>query len=179
MNFRRAVLIVGLLLVVATGAYAAWKFLNPAPKAPPHGTTIVHAAPQTGDDEDAPESEDVATVKIVKPRRDKAFTISVHQYASVEAYYEADLRARASGVIKYIPKDVGAPVTQGELLVEIDVPDLRQEVFQKDAVVAQRRQELRMAKSMLKVAAANVDVAHESIEAAQVKVLSALATREY
>jgi multidrug efflux pump subunit AcrA (membrane-fusion protein) len=180
MKFRRAALVVGLLLLAAAGSAGAWKLFNAAPKVPPHGTTVLHAAPSTGnDDEDLPESEDVVTVKIVKPRRDKAFTISVHQYASVEAYYEAELRARASGVVKYIPKDVGAPVTQGELLLEIDVPDLRQEVFQKDAVVEQRRQELRVAKSLLKVAAANVEVAHESIEAAQAKVLGALATREY
>src|SRR5207249_3256718 len=93
-------------------------------------------------------------------------------------YYQADLRARASGVIKYIPKDVGARVSQGELLVEIDVPDQRQEVAQKDAVVEQRRQELRVAKSQLKTAAANVEVAQAAIEQAHTHVTQAQATRD-
>jgi multidrug resistance efflux pump len=82
-------------------------------------------------------------------------------------------------VIIYLPKDVGARVAQGELLVEIDVPDLRQEVAQKDAVVEQRRQELRVAKAQLKTATAFVELAQAAIEQAQTRVVSAEATRDF
>src|SRR5205085_11576586 len=122
--------------------------------------------PPEEEDEDQRETDDVSKVKTVRPKRDRAYTVTVHSFATVEPYYSAELRARASGVVKYIPKDVGARVTQGELLVEIDVPDLRQEVAQKEAVVGQRRNELRVAKSQLKTGAALIEVAQAAIETA-------------
>jgi multidrug efflux pump subunit AcrA (membrane-fusion protein) len=170
---------VGVMVLTATavGAAGAWKWLTPPP--PPTNVAPVPAAANAPDDEDPPEGDEVAVVKTVHPKRDKTFTVTVHQYATVQAYYQVDLRARASGVIKYIPKDKGSRVAQGELLLEIDVPDLRQEVAQKDAVVEQRRNELRVAKSMLKTAAAGIELAHAAVEQAQAQVAAAFATRTF
>src|SRR5262245_29829402 len=66
-------------------------------------------------------------VKTIRPKRDPALQVAVEQLARVEPYYRADLRARVAGVVKYVAKDIGAEVRRGELLVEIDVPDLHQE----------------------------------------------------
>src|SRR5262249_34113287 len=108
---------------------------------------------------------------------DKAFTVASNQLASVEAYYQANLRARTAGVVKYIPKDVGAAVTQGELLVEVDVPDLWQEVAQKEAVIEQRRQEMLVAKAKVKDALAQLEVARANIDQQKTLVDQANATR--
>jgi multidrug resistance efflux pump len=180
MLIRRSILISGgiAITLAAASSAATWKWFTPTPRIPGKATIEIQAALPAKDDDEPTEVDEIATVKTVRPKRDKAFTVSVHQYASVEAYNEADLRARASGVIKYIPKDVGARVTQGELLLEIDVPDLRQEVAQKDAVVDQRRQELRVARSQVKTATANVEVAEAMIEQAHTHVTAALATRD-
>lgn len=179
MILRRAMLAGAVAVTAAAvGAAGVWKWRVPPPRpsvAP--AAAVAPAAP--ADDAEPSEGDDVATVKTVHPKRDKTFTLSVHQFATVEAYYQAGLHARASGVVKYIPKDVGARVTRGELLAEIDVPDLRQEVAQKDAVIEQRRNELLMSKSMLKTAAANIEVAQAAIEQAQTEVTSAQATRDY
>src|SRR5438045_3855660 len=134
MVLRRAVLAGAVAVTAAAiGAAATWRWANP-PRSQLISPPVAAMVGAGSEDEDPPEAEDVATVKTVHPKRDKAFTVTVHQFATVEAYYTADLRARASGVVKYVPKDVGGRVTQGELLVEIDVPDLRQEVAQKEAV---------------------------------------------
>src|SRR5262245_4256019 len=178
MNVRRVFLIGTGVLVGAAGTAGAWKWLAPVPKFVPNAQSVAQSGPGGVEGQDPPDSEEVPTVKTVHPKRDKAFTVSVHQFATVEPYYLAELRARASGVVKYVPKDVGARVTQGELLVEIDVPDLRQEVAQKEAAIEQRRQELRVAKSQIKTAEANVEVAHAAIEQAQTMVAAARATRD-
>jgi multidrug efflux pump subunit AcrA (membrane-fusion protein) len=165
---------VGTLIGVALGVVVAFHWL-------PH--TRTHAArhqplPEESTADEPPEGEEAIVVKTIHPKRDRTYTVTSQQYTTVEPYYQADLRARASGVIKYIPKDVGGRVSQGELLVEIDVPDLRQEVAQKEAVVDQRRQELRVAKAQLKNAAAHVDIARTAIDLAETQVEQAKATRD-
>jgi multidrug efflux pump subunit AcrA (membrane-fusion protein) len=183
MALRRGVVIgtIATLLVGACGAGVAYYVMPRArpPKAHPESSAPhPHADVEESDDESDKPIDDV-TVKTIHPKRDKNFTVTFRQLCFVRAYFEVALRARASGVIKYIPKDVGARVTQGELLVEIDVPDLRQEVAQKDAVVDQRRQELQVAKAQLKTAAAFVEVAQAEADVAQAQVAAALATRDF
>jgi multidrug efflux pump subunit AcrA (membrane-fusion protein) len=163
----------GMVLAAGLGAGAAHLWLPRVPAHPPLVHTIV-----VDDPSDDPQGEQAVIVKTIHPKRDRSFTVTVQQFATVEPYYQADLRARASGVVKFIPKDIGAPVQQGELLVEIDVPDLRQEVFQKEAVIQQRRNELRLARAQAKTAEAHLDVARASIEQAQTLVAQTKATRD-
>src|SRR5438445_11309156 len=121
MNFRGFFLMAGgTMLGVAAGVGSMLYVTRPLPVAPQaHAMPIPVETP-----EEVEEPDDSVVVNTIRPKRDKAFTVAINQLASIEAYYQANLRARAAGVVKYIPKDVGAPVTQGELLIEIDVPDL-------------------------------------------------------
>ena len=70
-------------------------------------------------------------------------------------------------------------MTQGELLAEIDVPDLLQEVAQKEAVIEQRRQELVVAKAKIKDALAQLEVARANIDQQKTLVAQADATRRF
>jgi multidrug efflux pump subunit AcrA (membrane-fusion protein) len=106
----------------------------------------------------------VIPVKSILPRRDSTFAIAVQELASVEAFNRADLYSRVAGPVKYIQKDLGNPVRQGELLVEIDAPDRDQDVVEKAAVVQQRRQEVRLARAKLKLAKAAIEVAYTNID---------------
>jgi multidrug efflux pump subunit AcrA (membrane-fusion protein) len=101
------------------------------------------------------------SVKTIRPRRDASLEMTVEQPAYVEAYYRADLRARVAGPVKYIQKNIGDKVTTNERLVEIDVPDLRAAVNQKQAVVRQRQSDLAVAEATVRIArAAQVAVEH-------------------
>src|SRR5689334_23433954 len=51
----------------------------------------------------------------------------------LEAYAQAQLYARVSGYIKEWKVDIGSPVTAGQLLAEIDAPDLDQQIMQAQA----------------------------------------------
>ena len=183
MALRRGTTIgaLAVLLIGATSAGVAYYVL-------PHGhspkglseTSASHSSADVDMSEDESDRPDeIPTVKTIHPKRDKNFTVTFQRLCTVRPYFEVELMARASGVIKYIPKDVGRAVTQGELLVEIDVPDLRYEVAQKDAVIGQRQQELRVAKAQLKTSAAFVELAQAAIEQAQAQVSAANSTREY
>ena len=164
-NRLRRRFVVGLLVLLGLGGAAAGVgvltgFLpNPVvagdPKASGHG-----AAVDTGPQQ----------VKVVRPRRDPNFRITTQQFAVVEPFYQAGLRARVTGVVRSVSKDIGEPVRAGELLVDIDAPDLKQAVEQKDAVVRQRERELDVAQADLAVARNMVDAAAVAVRAKAVEI---------
>jgi multidrug efflux pump subunit AcrA (membrane-fusion protein) len=122
------------------------------------------ASTSSSSDRDEPEAySSEITVKTIHPRRDPSFRMSVERPAYVDAYYQADLFSRVAGTVKSIDVNIGDRIKGGEELVHIDVPDLEEEVLQKDAVVGQRKKELALAQAFLKTAAAAVVIARALI----------------
>jgi membrane fusion protein (multidrug efflux system) len=66
--------------------------------------------------------------------------------AEVKPYIEAPIYARSSGYLKSWLVDIGAKVEAGELLAEIDAPELLQELAQARAQLAQAQANLALAK---------------------------------
>lgn len=58
---------------------------------------------------------------------------------SVQAYTEAPIYARTSGYLKEWRVDIGSPVTKGQLLAEIDAPEIDQQYAQAQADLATAR----------------------------------------
>ncbi|VTT98885.1 rnd family efflux transporter mfp subunit : RND family efflux transporter, MFP subunit OS=Singulisphaera acidiphila (strain ATCC BAA-1392 / DSM 18658 / VKM B-2454 / MOB10) GN=Sinac_0100 PE=4 SV=1: HlyD [Gemmataceae bacterium] len=112
-------------------------------------------------------------VKVVTPKRDPNFRISIRRVAVIEPYHQAGLRARVSGVVRSVTKDIGDPVRAGEVLAEIDVPDLRQAVEQKDAIIHQREKELAASRADLAVARSAVDAATVAVKFKAIEVTRA------
>jgi RND family efflux transporter MFP subunit len=54
----------------------------------------------------------------------------------LEAYTQAQIYARVSGYLKGWKADIGTPVKAGDLLAEIDAPDLDQQIMQAEANLA-------------------------------------------
>ena len=54
----------------------------------------------------------------------------------LEAYSRAPIYARVSGFLKAWHVDIGAPVKAGQLLAEIEAPDLDQQLLQAKAALA-------------------------------------------
>lgn len=65
----------------------------------------------------------------------------------VKPFVEAAIYARASGYVKRWLVDIGAPVKEGELLAELDTPELNQEFAQTKAELAQAEAALALAKT--------------------------------
>jgi RND family efflux transporter MFP subunit len=77
----------------------------------------------------------VPTVAVVSPGRGEARQELVLP-GDVEAYYQAPIYARVSGYVKMWYEDIGAHVKAGQLLAEIDAPDLDQQLAQAKANLA-------------------------------------------
>ncbi len=166
-NRWRMILPVGVLLTFAVAAVAgivAGLIPNP-----------LHAkAAKAG----TPAGPSVVTVKVVKPKRESSVAITVDQIATVEPFFQADLRARASGTVKSVLRGIGDKVKKGEVLVVIDVPESEQDVFRMDAMILQRQQELKVSDAKLKDANAAKDVSAATIKQRLAEVEGATATRD-
>jgi membrane fusion protein (multidrug efflux system) len=68
---------------------------------------------------------------------------------TMEALHESALYARASGYVRRWYADIGTTVRAGQLLAEIDVPELEQNVLQARAHVAQMQSALVLAQANL------------------------------
>jgi RND family efflux transporter MFP subunit len=77
----------------------------------------------------------VATVTTVKPHGGPGKDTLVLP-GSVQAFFEAPIYARTSGYLKTWHTDIGTPVKKGELLAEIDTPEVDQELRQAQADLA-------------------------------------------
>ena len=86
----------------------------------------------------------VPTVTVVSPVPGKAAP-GLSLPAEVKALVEAPIYARASGYVKRFQADIGAQVKEGDLLAEIDTPEMNQEL-------AQARAELTLAEAAMALA---------------------------
>ena len=81
------------------------------------------------------EKQAVPVVAIAPPdTRGKKTTFSLP--GRLEAYIQAQMYARVTGYVKKWDADIGAPVKTGQLLAEIDAPDLDQQIMQAEANLA-------------------------------------------
>jgi multidrug resistance efflux pump len=118
-------------------------------------------------------------VKTIRPKRDPSLIVTVQQPAYVEGFYEADLMVRAAGPVKNLIKDIGQSVEQGELLLEIDVPDRVQDVAYRQALVEQQLADLRVSEDNVVALAASVRTADNTIELEKAQLLAADATMNF
>ena len=91
-------------------------------------------------------------VNVIRPKLDPAYIVTASEPAFVEAYYKSPLKAKVSGPVKSIHKDIGASVKKDEVLAEIDVPDLIESLAQAEQVIKQRERDVDLARAKVKVA---------------------------
>ena len=87
----------------------------------------------------------VTSVVVVAPVPGPS-TLGLPLPAEVQAFVEAPIHARASGFLKRWLVDIGATVKTGQLLAEIDTPEVYQQLAQARAEVAQHQAALDLAK---------------------------------
>ena len=88
----------------------------------------------------------VSTVEVVSPKPGKS-SGGISLPAEIRAYVEAPIYARANGYLKRWLVDLGASVKEGQLLAEIDTPELDQQLAQAKAALAQDQASLDLAET--------------------------------
>jgi membrane fusion protein, multidrug efflux system len=87
----------------------------------------------------------IQTVRVISPVPGQA-PVALALPAEVKPLVEAPIYARASGYLKRFLVDMGAPVKEGELLAEIDTPELNQDLARARAELAQTEAALALAR---------------------------------
>jgi RND family efflux transporter MFP subunit len=88
----------------------------------------------------------IPTVGVTKPSTDSAADQLVLP-AQLQAYVESAIYARTNGYLLRWTRDIGSQVKKGELLAEIDTPEVDQELSQAQAARQQAEAQLQLAKS--------------------------------
>jgi RND family efflux transporter MFP subunit len=112
--------------------------------------------------------------------------LSVTFPANLQGYIETPIYARTNGYVKRWLVDIGAHVTAGQLLAEIETPELDQQLRQAEAAQAQAQANLDLARitaeryqNLLKfdgVSKQEVDQANGTLKADEANVKAAIAT---
>jgi HlyD family secretion protein len=94
-----------------------------------------------------PSLETVAPVRAVLPVR-------IELSASIDPLEKAELCARIPGVVAYLPADIdiGRHVKAGELLIQLDVPELKAQLEYKQAALDQAKKQALLANEAANVA---------------------------
>lgn len=87
----------------------------------------------------------IPTVAVVHPTRTKA-AVELDLPGNITAYEESPIYARVNGYLKRWFTDIGTRVTTGQLLAEIETPELDQELIQANATLAQATANLEIAR---------------------------------
>ena len=90
----------------------------------------------------------IPTVAVAVPD-DRGRRSTIDLPGRLEAYSQAQLFARVSGYLKEWKADIGAPVKAGQLLAEIEAPDLDQQIMQAVADLASAKANLTLAEGTL------------------------------
>jgi len=91
----------------------------------------------------------IATVSIVHPKVESPQEELVLP-STLQAFTESPIYARTNGYLKKWYHDIGSPVHQGELLADIETPEIDQELMQARAARDQSTAQLEIAKSSAK-----------------------------
>lgn len=88
----------------------------------------------------------IPTVGVTKPNAESAADQLVLP-AQLQAYVESAIFARTNGYLLRWHRDIGSHVKKGELLAEIDTPEVDQELLQAQATRQQTAAQMQLAKS--------------------------------
>ena len=113
------------------------------------------AQAQSADEANGQASQNPITVQVTTPSV-RALTRTLRLPATLTADEDVELVANASGYISRITVDIGSRVGNGDVLVEIDIPEMLDELHQAEAVLEAKRSKVIQADAMLETAQAEV-----------------------
>jgi RND family efflux transporter MFP subunit len=134
---RRALQVGGALLAVAAAVVLL--------------TGLSSRRSQAADLRERADAQSVPTVSVIAPgRAASGASATLELPGRIEAHARAPLYARVSGYLKSWKTDIGANVKAGQLLAEIETPDLDQQLVQAQAELASAKSNAALAASTSK-----------------------------
>lgn len=131
-------------------------------------------APADSASSDAQAANAPLRVEVIYPKRTD-LRREVSQPGAIEAFEETPMFAKIAGYVKEGWKDIGARLRKGEILAELQVPELEDELRQKEALIEQAQAAIAQAREAVTAAEKQYYSAAAQVEAAQAKRLMLLA----
>ncbi|HJT86371.1 MAG TPA: efflux RND transporter periplasmic adaptor subunit, partial [Bryobacteraceae bacterium] len=100
----------------------------------------------------------VPTVSVIHPKTGE-LNDEIVLPGNIQAYTDSPIYARASGYLKRWYVDIGARVKAGQLLADIEAPELDQQVLQAQAALEQAKASLEQARATYQQGKTNEDLA--------------------
>lgn len=122
----------------------------------------------------APPVVSITEVQVAKPQR-RPLLLTTTQPGRIEAFERTPLFAKVAGYVGEVRVDIGDTVAKDEVLVRIAVPELLDELHEKQAIVAQAGAEVRQAESQITASRAAAETARARIAEADAGLLRAQA----
>jgi membrane fusion protein, multidrug efflux system len=94
------------------------------------------------------DSQAIPTVAVVQPDA-KVLNATIDLPGRLEAYYRAPIFARVSGYLRSWHADMGAKVKAGQVIAEIEAPDLDQQLLQARADLASQQASAKLSEATL------------------------------
>ena len=111
-------------------------------------------------------------VKVVRPTRADLIR-STTLPAQMEGYEKTEIQARVAGFLRCVNVDIGDRVKKKDVLAELRIPEMDQEVLQKESLLDQAKSMLGQAKAAAQAAEAMVEASRALIDEAEADVASA------
>jgi HlyD family secretion protein len=118
------------------------------------------------------------TVDAVRPRREMLHR-NIEQPGQIEAFERTALYSKIPGFVERYHFDIGDRVRKGQLLAELSVPEVVEELHQKEATVIEDEALIVQAQEMLRVAEARVTQSDASVRWSEASRLKAEATKTW
>ncbi|MBI4581740.1 MAG: efflux RND transporter periplasmic adaptor subunit [Planctomycetes bacterium] len=150
----------GAAAFVAVGGYWLAGSLRPAKAAEGQSGTLT-SQPAAGSSPQA--------VEVVKPQR-LSMSRTLDVPATIEAYEQADLYAKASGYVAEVRVDIGERVHSGQVLAVLAVPEMGNELAEAKSQEAARRASLEAADAGVVQARKMLDLAHSQLVRAKAEL---------
>ena len=144
---------------LSLAAISCWVLLSTSGCSQPSAAETQIASPAGG-------SGTLDRVRAGQPER-KTLTLYTSQPGRVEAYEETPLFPKVNGYVDHVLVDIGDPVQKNQKLIQLWIPEMQDELEQKEALVAQSAAEVQQAEAAVQAADARVNTAKARVNQAE------------
>jgi HlyD family secretion protein len=166
-------LVTGLVLAVGLGGgWVWWHSQGHASHQAGDPKATVRETERTGGGSSTP----AARIDVVHPRAGGLARHTI-QPGSIHAYESVDVYSKASGFLKAQSVDIGSVVKEGEILAEIDAPELQKDVEEASAAVELARTRAALSEARVASAEAERDAVAANVAQAEADIAQTVAKR--
>ncbi|MGD9723611.1 MAG: efflux RND transporter periplasmic adaptor subunit [Pirellulales bacterium] len=134
-----------------------------------------HKAPSKSNDGESKGA--IVQVVTGKPER-KTISLSTTQPGQIEAFEQTPLFAKVAGYVEEVFVDIGDSVKKDQVLIKLSVPEMLDDLEQKEALVAQAAAEVKQAESTVQATEAATSTAQARITEVEAGIARADAEHE-